>query len=35
MFFVSRMEQIRLSKGNAPKHYEKTWKPFLALFDET
>ena len=35
MVCVSRMEQIRLSRGDAPNYCEKVWKPFLALLDET
>lgn len=34
MVWVSRMEQIRFSRRNSPKYYEKAWKPFLDLLDE-
>ena len=35
MVSISRMEQNRFNRGKAPNYYEKAWKPFLALLDET
>lgn len=32
---IAKMEQIHFSKLNSQNGFQKVWKPFLALLDET